>query len=443
MRKKFSAAVAVVAVAMSGFYVSGPANAADRDDLVNQQNEKEKRIESLVSQLEGVDVNIQKTYLDFEKTRSQLPAAEQAVLDAQNQLSASQREAETNAAMLSAAQTELKNISRDIDKAKEAAEQSRLSLGEFARATYRGETGPSAVDLVFGSSSAQDFVDSYRINSAISRTQTTALTAHEQATASAKNRQARQSAVESTIAELKAKADALVAENKARKATADQKRKELDALLVNIDQQHQALENLKTVTNASILQTQAEQQAIASEIAKIDAENRRKAAEAAAAAAAAGQNGGGDANTSGGAYWLHPPIPAPMYVTSPMGRRYHPVTGSWTYHEGVDLRSPCGEVQRAGAGGVVVKTVPASVGGFGGNQVWINHGVVNGSSWITVHLHLTTIGVQVGQQVSQGQVIGTTGQTGRVTGCHVHYEVWKDGVAIDPMTLPGFTQRDY
>ncbi|MBM7825096.1 murein DD-endopeptidase MepM/ murein hydrolase activator NlpD [Arcanobacterium pluranimalium] len=438
MRKKFLTTVAAFTLVFTGLAVNIPANAADRDDLVNQQNEKQKRIDALTSQLEGIDVNIQQTYLDFEKTRSQLPAAEQAVLDAQNQLSASQREAEANAAMLSAAQAELGNISRDIDKAKDAAEQSRKSLGEFARATYRGETGPSTVDLVFGSSSAQDFIDSYRINSAIARTQTFALTEHEQATASAKNRQARQSAVESTIEELKAKADALVAQNKERKATADQKRGELNSLLAKIDNQHRALENLKDVTNASILQTVSERQAIATEIAKIDEENRRKAAEA----AAAGRNGG-TANTSGGAYWLHPPIPAPVYVTSPMGRRYHPVTGSWTYHEGVDLRSPCGEVQRAGAGGVVVKTVPASVGGFGGNQVWINHGVVNGSSWITVHLHLTTIGVQVGQQVSQGQVIGTTGQTGRVTGCHVHYEVWKDGVAIDPMTLPGFTQRDY
>ncbi|WP_124053965.1 M23 family metallopeptidase [Arcanobacterium ihumii] len=438
IRRNFSAVIATLSVACVGAYIAVPAQAADRDDLVNQQKEKQNRIDSLTSQLEGVDVDIQKTFLEFEKTRSQLPGAEQAVLEAQNKLSASQREAETNAAMLEAAQSELKTISKDIDKAKGAAEESRQSLGELARASYRGETGPSTIDLVLGSSSASDFIDSFRVTSAISRTQTFALTEHEQATASAKNRQARQEAVENTIGDLKAKADALVEQNKVNKEAADQKRNELNALLANIDNQHRALEAYKDVTNASILQTEAERQSISSEIAKIDEENRKKAA----AAAAAGQ-GTGNADTSDGSFWLHPPIPAPLFVTSPMGYRIHPITGKRVLHEGVDLRSQCGEAQRAAADGVVIKTVPAYVGGTGGNQVWINHGFVNGASWVTIHLHLTTIGVQAGQSVSQGQVIGTTGQTGRVAGCHVHFEVWRNDVVLDPMTLPGFTQRNY
>ena len=56
--------------------------------------------------------------------------------------------------------------------------------------------------------------------------------------------------------------------------------------------------------------------------------------------------------------------------------------------------------------------------------------------------HLSAFNVSVGQQVTQGQVIGWTGQTGKVTGCHAHFEVWKDGASINPESLPGFTRSN-
>lgn len=95
----------------------------------------------------------------------------------------------------------------------------------------------------------------------------------------------------------------------------------------------------------------------------------------------------------------------------------------------------------APADGVVTATVPAPGNSTHGNQIFINLGVVNGSSWVAVTNHLSGFNVSPGQAVTQGQVIGWTGQTGDVTGCHVHFEVWKDGTEIDPMTLPAFTQR--
>ncbi|MDD9205043.1 M23 family metallopeptidase [Georgenia sp. 10Sc9-8] len=44
--------------------------------------------------------------------------------------------------------------------------------------------------------------------------------------------------------------------------------------------------------------------------------------------------------------------------------------------------------------------------------------------------------------MSKGEVIGLTGDTGNVTGCHVHFEVWRDGSTIDPMRLPGYIQAN-
>ena len=111
-------------------------------------------------------------------------------------------------------------------------------------------------------------------------------------------------------------------------------------------------------------------------------------------------------------------------------------------HNGVDLRSTCGEAQVAPANGTIAKVIPAAGNSTHGNQIYINLGVVNGSSWVAVTNHLSAFNVSVGQKVKQGDVIGWTGQTGQVTGCHVHMEVWKNGSVIDPMSLPGFTRRN-
>ncbi|MDY5142942.1 M23 family metallopeptidase, partial [Actinotignum timonense] len=135
---------------------------------------------------------------------------------------------------------------------------------------------------------------------------------------------------------------------------------------------------------------------------------------------------------------LIPPVPAPLYVTSPFGMRVYPFDGGWWMHEGVDLRSACGNPQYAAAAGVVAAVRPASGNGTHGNQVILNLGYINGSSYVVVYNHLSGFNVSVGQSVGQGDVIGWTGMTGMVTGCHVHFEVWQDGVVIDPMSLPGF-----
>jgi putative M23 peptidase domain protein len=117
--------------------------------------------------------------------------------------------------------------------------------------------------------------------------------------------------------------------------------------------------------------------------------------------------------------------------------RYYPF-GGYYMHNGVDLRSRCGQAQVAAGDGIVAKTVPAPGNSTHGNQVFLNLGVVNGHSWVVVTNHMSGFAVSAGQTVKKGQLIGWTGQTGQVTGCHVHMEVWRDGKVINPMSLPGF-----
>lgn len=122
------------------------------------------------------------------------------------------------------------------------------------------------------------------------------------------------------------------------------------------------------------------------------------------------------------------PLPSSFPVTSPFGWRRHPVTGEMAFHSGIDLGAPLGTPVLATADGLVDF---AGVAGGYGNLITLAHGDRQ-----TQYAHLDTIAVRVGQRVRRGQVLGTVGATGRVTGPHLHYEVLVPGadgwLAIDP-----------
>ncbi|TNE67508.1 MAG: M23 family peptidase [Alphaproteobacteria bacterium] len=117
-------------------------------------------------------------------------------------------------------------------------------------------------------------------------------------------------------------------------------------------------------------------------------------------------------------------------ITSSYGSRKHPVLGYTRMHKGVDFRAPTGTPIMAAGDGVVER---ASRYGSYGNYVRIRH---NGS-YSTAYAHLSKYakGIRAGARVRQGQVIGYSGATGRVSAAHLHYEVLVDGKQANPMTL--------
>jgi murein DD-endopeptidase MepM/ murein hydrolase activator NlpD/Rod binding domain-containing protein len=113
-------------------------------------------------------------------------------------------------------------------------------------------------------------------------------------------------------------------------------------------------------------------------------------------------------------------------VTSNYGWRQDPFTGETTFHKGVDLRASEGSaVKSAGAGRV---TFSGANGGYG-TTVIVQH--ANGLS--TRYAHLSEALVHLGEEISDQQVIGRAGQTGRATAAHLHFEVLEDGVPVDPL----------
>jgi len=117
-------------------------------------------------------------------------------------------------------------------------------------------------------------------------------------------------------------------------------------------------------------------------------------------------------------------------LSSRFGRRKHPVLGYRRAHKGVDFAAPRGTPIMAAGTGTIVRS--SRFGSFG-NYIRIRHS--DGYSTAYAHLSKYARGVKKGRRVTQGQIIGYVGTTGRSTGPHLHYEVLKNGRQINPMTL--------
>jgi murein DD-endopeptidase MepM/ murein hydrolase activator NlpD len=113
------------------------------------------------------------------------------------------------------------------------------------------------------------------------------------------------------------------------------------------------------------------------------------------------------------------------WISSYFGRRSDPVNGKSAMHRGLDFAGKYGNEVIAVGDGVV--SWSGDRYGFG-NLVEIKHG----NGYVTRYAHNQANLVAVGDQVRQGQTIALMGSTGRSTGPHVHFEVWRNGQAVDP-----------
>jgi len=121
-------------------------------------------------------------------------------------------------------------------------------------------------------------------------------------------------------------------------------------------------------------------------------------------------------------------------ISSPFGKRRHPIHKDIRIHWGVDYAAPRGSAVYAGGDGVV--QVAKYNGGYG-KYIKIRHN----SEFSTAYGHLNGYakGIRPGVRVKQGQLIGYVGSTGRSTGPHLHYEVIKNGKRVNPLTIKAAT----
>ena len=125
-----------------------------------------------------------------------------------------------------------------------------------------------------------------------------------------------------------------------------------------------------------------------------------------------------------GELFIHPVRGARL--TSPFGWRNDPFTGVRRFHAAVDLAAPTGTP--------IVAAMEGRVSALGFNAVFGNFIIISHpGNYQTLYAHLHTVAVQRGDQVRQGATIGTVGSTGLSTGPHLHFAIYRNGRAVNPL----------
>ncbi|MGC2872423.1 murein hydrolase activator EnvC family protein [Ihubacter sp. rT4E-8] len=270
-------------------------------------------------------------------------------------------------------QGEIEKAQADIDKTIKDIDKRQNGLNKRLRTMYKnGSVG--YLDVLLGSSSVSEFLTNLELIQRIYRgDEETLRTLEEQ-----------QKELEKKRAALK------------------HEKEELDKQKSEAEEKQSALQSDKDALQAKLDELNAEADRISDEIARMQDHDKKYE----------------------GGQFLWPTTST--YITSPFGFRIHPVTGVYTGHTGIDIGVGMNSPVYAAADGRVI--VAGSYGGYG-YAVVIDHG----SGISTLYGHNSSVNVSVGQNVSRGQVIASSGSTGVSTGPHLHFEVRVNGAYVDPM----------
>ncbi|MEB3212269.1 MAG: peptidoglycan DD-metalloendopeptidase family protein [Leptolyngbyaceae bacterium] len=119
------------------------------------------------------------------------------------------------------------------------------------------------------------------------------------------------------------------------------------------------------------------------------------------------------------------PVKHNSEMSSGFGLRRNPFGWGYEFHDGLDFTGPLGTPIQSTAPGTVEK---AEYQGGYGYHVVIDHGY----GYKTLYAHLSEVSVEKGEVIIKDQVIGRLGSTGRSTGPHLHYSVYRNGTSVDP-----------
>jgi len=441
-----AAAIGLLSIALLG----SSSLAAHADDLGTQETAKQNQIAANA-------VTIQKNQTALDQAASALKASQDALSAAQTDLSAKQQAVVTAkaedtkmATNLAAAEQTLADRQADLvaRQADLATAQDAVTKGLAAIAAQRDQIGLVAqttaqqnTTLVALAMLLNGGFNTASVNNQVQWT-TMVFTANEAAmnqlqTAQVQLQSAQDAAQQAQDAAQKAQdaataAEADVATQKAATAqhlvVTKQAQADATAAAQTVAAKVTANQQAQTDAAAALKQSQDEQAQYEADLASIQQQIQAEI-EREKAAAAAGQGTPDQSAPSTGTFFQRP-VPGP--VTATFGWRKPPIPGASSYHQGVDFASPCGTPILASAAGTVTY---AGWNGSLGNYVAINHGMIDGNYWSTGYGHQKQVAVHVGQTVSRGQVVGYEGTTGVSTGCHVHYNVFKNGVLINGLPL--------
>lgn len=397
-----------------------PAWSSYDDEIAKANKDRQKQQQhaaDLENALTATDRAIADATLKLQQLNDQLPAVQEQYRLAKERFDSAVLEQKVVASKLAAAKAEDAALTKQIAADDVKITALRRNLAQIARAEYQGSAQDATLEIIFGATTSEEFVDDFAYRETTARVQANALEDVEDLAAVNRNRKTRQVAVKTYIDELKKQADALVVETQAASDIAEAKKAEVEKLLADAQDLKDYLDQQKEVYLQQQAQLEADQAALKAEL---DTLWQQKLAEEAT-------NGTGSLEKG----FLSPPTAVP-YVTSGYGTRFHPIYHIWRLHAGTDFRAYCGTPILAAADGTVEWATYKS--GYG-NQVMLYNGIVSGKVLYTSYNHFSKFNVSKGQTVARGDVVGYAGTTGDSTGCHLHFEVYVNGSTVDPMTL--------
>ena len=360
---------------------------AELDKLKGEQDANWESIEEMVEQKNNIDQQIGLLFTEIETINAQI---------------------RTYTELIAANQEELDAAEAKLQELNEKNKERIRAMEEEGEISYWS--------VLFKAKSFTDLIDRLNMMEEIHRADQRRM--QELSEAAAAVEEARK-----TLADEKSALEESRVELKASQEELDVMRAEADAILA-------ALNADKRVLDAIEADWEAEEEKIAAQIAaaeveytkalKAEEEERKRQEEEKKKQEEANKNPGNGSKEG----WKRPC--SWIKLTSPFGYRTHPTTGEWKFHNGVDLANNQGTPIYAVRSGTVTVAAYGSTYGY---YVTINHG----DGFSSLYAHMTHYVVSKGQYVQQGQLIGYMGSTGRSTGPHLHFSIFYNGSAVNPM----------
>ena len=347
-----------------------------KPDLQTQRN-------VLQNQLNEANGNLEQVQSDLSENLQQIEKLDQKIGTSETELTEQESKITQLKESINQIETELNSVTEKYETQRELYKQRLITIYETGETQY--------LDILLKSKSLYDFLSGYYV-----------------------------------ISEMAELDNNLVKELEEKKKTIDlskqkleNEKEELATIVENQTRLARTLQNTKVMRESFIEKLSDEEKSLQAKIDEINAQYAEINKQILALA-----QGGIDSEYIGGE--LAWPVPGYTRITSEYKMRYHPITGQYKLHTGVDIGAPTGADFVAANDGIVIKSEPNPAYG---NMVIIDHG----GGVTTLYAHGSAFVVEVGQHVKRGEPVLKVGSTGYSTGPHAHFEVRINGVATNPL----------
>ena len=382
----------------------GLAPSASAEGLKDARDKVRKALVQAKKEISSDKVAVANASADLTSSKAKLAKARSELAHVQRKLAAAKAEDAAILADLRVAQDQLDEAKAAVIGAEASVAEQEALIGIVVRSAYQQQSTLVGITMLLGSETPGQLAQRVQWANTIFDSSTSQLDRLKQLRARLEAAKALRVAAEAKLATQRDRSAANVAQVKQLTADAAQRAAKVSTLVA-------ANAKLKAEAQDELEQTQAQYRALEKQEARIAAKLRRA---------------GYDVVNRGG---FIKPVDAP--AGSAFGQRYHPILHYWRMHWGTDFGAACGGPIRAMADGKVISAGMTSYG-FG-NYTIISYGRVGGASVASGYAHQSRVLVRSGQRVHQGQVVGYVGTTGLSTGCHLHLQIYRNGVRVNPM----------